>query len=107
MKKQLSTLTIAIMFAFGASAALSAHEETFKGTVIEVTDRKINVLVIDDKSKKETPMVFELTTNTKVFRGDKQIKWAEAKIQKEERIAVTINHDASAHKATIVRLAAR
>jgi hypothetical protein len=62
--------------------------------------------VLDEKTKKEAPMTFEVTSRTKVYRGETEVKFADAKIQKAERIVVTVNHDVSATRATIVRLAA-
>jgi outer membrane translocation and assembly module TamA len=86
---------------------LLAHEETYKGTVISAVAAKIQVKVIDEKTKKESTMDFVITAKTKVLRGEKLMSLAEAKIQKDERIAVTVNHDVSMTDATVVRLAAK
>ena len=90
-----------------APAILVAHEETYKGTVMAVDAAKVQVKVIDEKSKKEIAMDFVVTVKTKVLRGDKTVSFADARIQKDERIAVTVNHDEPGHKATVIRLAAR
>lgn len=89
-----------------AGATVLAHEETYKGTVMAAEAAKIQVKVIDEKSKKETPMEFAITAKTKVLRGDKTVSFADAHIQKDERIAVTVNHDEPGHKALVIRLAA-
>lgn len=87
--------------------ALLAHEETYKGTVMSVASAKVQITVIDEKTKKESTMDFTITAKTKVLRGEKVVTFAEAKIQKDERIAVTVNHDVSMTDATVIRLAAK
>jgi len=89
-----------------AVAIVAAHEVTYKGTVISVEPAKLQVKVIDDKDdKKTTPMTFAITDKTKIFRGDIELKLADAKIVKDERVAVTINHDEAGYKALEIRLA--
>jgi len=90
-----------------ATAVLVAHEVTYKGTVMTVASANVQVKVIDDTTKKETPMTFGVTAKTKLFRGDKVVTFANAHIQKDERIAVTIDHDLPGHNATEIRLAAQ
>jgi len=101
---------VAVVFALsaGASVPILAHEETYKGTVIAVKEKeqKLEVRVMNEKTKKDETMVFEVTAKTKVLRGDKEVKFAEAHIAKDERIAVTVNHDVPGQKATVIRLAA-
>jgi hypothetical protein len=112
MMKQLTGLVLAVVMVVGlAGSRLYAHDETFKGTVIatEVTTLKVTKLkvkVIDDKTKKESDMEFVVTAKTKVLRGDKEVKFADAHVTKGERIAVTVNHDESMTDATVIRLAA-
>lgn len=96
-------LTVAVMWIAGAS--LLAHEETYKGTVLTIEATKIQVKVIDDKTKKESPMSFSVNAKTKVLRGDTLVSFADAHIQKDERIAVTVNHDDDATVALVIRLA--
>lgn len=88
-----------------SGVSLLAHEVTYKGTVLAVNGARIQVQVIDEKTKKETAMPFELTSRTKIYRGDREVKLADARIQKDERIVVTVNHEVSATQATVVRLA--
>ena len=83
-----------------------AHEVTYRGTVIAVEAAKVQVKVTDEKTKKEAPMDFTVTARTKVLRGDKTVSFADAKIQKDERISVTVNNDEDGHHAITIRLAA-
>ena len=78
---------------------------TYKGTVMAATASTVQVKLIDDTSKKETSATFTVTAKTKVFRGDKAISFADAKVQKDERIVVTVDHDQDGHAATMIRLA--
>jgi hypothetical protein len=89
-----------------AGAIVLAHEVTYRGTVIVVAAAKIQVKVIDAKTKKEVPMDFAVTARTKVLRGDKTVTFADARIQKDERIAVTVNNDEDETRAITIRLAA-
>ena len=99
-------LLLAALVLCMAGTSLLAHEETFKGTVIATQDAKLQIKVIDDKTKKESAMDFTITVKTKVLRGDKVVTLADARIQKDERIAVTVNHDVSMTDAVVIRLAA-
>lgn len=96
---------VAIVAVTAAAATVGAHEETYKGTVVSVEAAKIQVKVIDEKTKKESTMEFGVNAKTKVLRGDKTVAFKDARVQKEERIAVTINHDVPGHTATVIRLA--
>ena len=89
-----------------AGTALFAHEETYKGAVVSTKATKVQVSVIDEKTKKASAMEFVVTAKTKVLRGDKVVKFSDAHIQKDERIAVTVNHDISMTNAVVIRLAA-
>ena len=106
MKTRVAAVVIAAVVTLIGIVPLAAHEETYKGTVITLKEKKLEVLVLNEKTKKEARMVFELTDKTKIFRGTAQVKLADAHISKEERVAVTINHDAQGQKATVIRLAA-
>jgi len=99
-------LILAVLVLWVSGTTLLAHEETYKGTVISTKAAKVQVSVIDEKTKKASAMEFVVTAKTKVLRGDKVEKFADASIQKDERIAVTVNHDASMTNAVVIRLAA-
>ena len=96
------------------TVATHAHEVTYKGTVVTVALNpyaaadgvlaRLEVKVID----RERTMVFDIMQwKTKVFRGDHAVPFAEARIQKDERVAVTINHEEPGGGALEIRLAAR
>src|SRR6476661_6540929 len=97
--KHLFALVAMLAVAVMASATLAAHEVTFKGTVVSVEPGKIvkvKVNVVDAATKKTTAMTFELDDETKIFRGNVAVKLVDAKIEKGEQIAVTVDHDESA-----------
>ncbi|HYN09732.1 MAG TPA: hypothetical protein VES67_20285 [Vicinamibacterales bacterium] len=104
--RQATTLRLGAVALCLAGAPLLAHEVTYRGTVITVEAAKIQVRVIDEKSKKETLMDFAVTAKTRVLRGSKTVPFAEARIQKDERISVTVNNDEEGPKAITIRLAA-
>lgn len=100
-------LTGLLVFVVVLGAALSAHEVTYMGTVLAVEPTKVQVKTTDDTTKKEETLWFLVDRNTKVKRGDVVVKYADARIARGERIAVTINHDAATRNlATEIRLAA-
>ena len=91
-----------------ASALMSAHEVLYPGTVLTVETERVQVKTIDPDTKKEATLWFAVTKDTKVKRGDKTVTYVEAKITKDERLVVVVNHDADVkHVATEIRLAAR
>ena len=106
MMRRTAGLMLAAMMMWVAGTSLLAHEETYKGTVIATQTAKVRVSAIDDKTKKESSMEFAVTAKTKVLRGDKVVAFADAHIEKGERIAVTVDHDASMTDAVVIRLAA-
>lgn len=83
---------------------LVAHQETHKGTVIAVEKIGIRVNVVDPKTKKASPVLFEIDADTKILRDDKVVMLATAKITKGEAIAVTVDHDVDEFLALVVRL---
>lgn len=96
----------ALIVAAGFTATLFAHPMTYKGTVVAVTQTTIQMRGVDDMSKKEATTTFKITAKTKVLRGDKAVTFADAKVKKDERIAVTTDMDATPDEAVVVRLAA-
>ena len=85
-------------------AAMTFHQITYKGTVVSATATALKVTVIDEKTKKPAAMSFDMDKETKILRGDAQVTFAAAKIQKDEKIAVTIDHDIDETLAIVVRL---
>jgi hypothetical protein len=102
--KNWSAVVVAVCI-FGAT--LLAHEVTFKGTVISFTDTTIKVMVVDEKTKKPAPKSFDFDKETKILRGDKVVTFADARIQKDEKVAVTIDHDADETFAIVIKLDAK
>lgn len=99
---------LAVLAAMTIASAVGAlaHPVSYKGTVISVEPKALQVKVIDDTSKKASTLTFEVTAETKVFRGDRPVRYADARIQKDERVAVTIDHDQPGETAAEIRLAA-
>ena len=87
-----------------ASVSLLAHQETFKGTVLSVAATGVEVNVLDPKTKKEEPKTFKTNAETKVLRGDVVVTLANAKVQRGEAIAVTVDHDLDVTLALVIRL---
>jgi len=87
-----------------ASAVVIAHEITFKGTVVSADQKALRVSVVDEKTRKPSTMTFRHDKDTKILRGDTLVSFAEAKIQKAEKIAVTVDHDFDERYAFVVRL---
>ena len=89
-----------------AAAVVMAHPMTYKGTVVSVAAASLQVKAMDDMTKKESTMTFKVSDKTKVYRGDKLVKFADAHLVKDERIVVSTNMDESPDLALEVRLAA-
>jgi hypothetical protein len=102
-------VSCALVFCLVAAPAI-AHEITFKGTVVSVESAKslkVTVTVVDEKTKKPKPMVFEIDDETKILRGTVAVKLADAHIQKGESISVTVDHELSETLAAVVKLPVR
>jgi hypothetical protein len=102
--KRLIPIASAAVLLLIATAALFAHQETHKGTVIALEKAGVRVSVVDPKTKKTSPMLFEVDKDTKVLRDDKPVTFEEAKIQKNESIAVTVDHDVDEYLALVIRV---
>ena len=57
--------------------------------------------------RRRPPWSFTVTDKTKVLRGDTHVSFADAHIQKDERVAVIVDPDESGSEALEIRLAAR
>jgi hypothetical protein len=85
---------------------LAAHEVTYFGTVLAVEAARVHVKTIDEKTRAEDAVWFVVDKDTKVKRGDKTVRYADAKIMKGERIVLIVNHDASTKMLALeIRLA--
>ncbi len=87
-----------------ATVTLSAHLMTFKGTVLAVEKESVRINAVDPETKKTTAKVFIVDKETKILRGDKQVTFADARIQKGENITVTVDHDLDEELAQVIRL---
>ncbi len=105
MKTMAAAVASAVMV-MAATAAILAHPMTYKGTVVSVAAASLQVKAMDDMTKKESTMTFKVSEKTKVYRGDKLVTFVDAKVMKDERIAVTINMDEAPDAALEIRLAA-
>jgi hypothetical protein len=101
--KALVVLVCAVVVGI-ASVSVFAHQETFKGKVLGVEKATVRVNVLDPKTKKEAPRTFKTNAETKVLRGDAVVTLANAKIQVNENIAVTVDHDLDVTLALVIRL---
>ena len=97
---------VASVAVMAVATVVLAHPMTYKGTVVSVDATSLQVKATDDMTKKESTMTFKVTDKTKVYRGEKLVTFGEAKVQKDERIAVTVNMDQSPDAALEIRLAA-
>ena len=98
----LATLTAVIVCL--ATVSVLAHEVTYRGTVTSADAKALKITVVDAKTKKPSALTFEHDKETKILRGDKLVPFADAKIQKGERIAITVNTDDDENYAMVVRL---
>jgi hypothetical protein len=100
--------------------AMAAHEVTYNGTVValQVTKyaqpgggarevQELEVTVVDAKTKKPSKRVFTITDKTRLLRDGKPVTVAQAAVQKDERVAVVVDHDVPGDLAIEVRLQAR
>jgi hypothetical protein len=99
----LALLTLVV----SARAVVFAHDVLYPGTVLSVEAERLHVKTVDPESKKDLNLWFAVTRDTRVKRGDRVVTYADAKIAKDERIVVVVNHDAEVKNvATELRLAA-
>jgi hypothetical protein len=111
------TITMIVAVAILASStALSAHEVTHNGTVVALKTakyaqptggsrevRELEVAVVDPKTKKTANRVFTITDKTKITRAGKPVAATDVTAQKDEKVAVVIDHDKPGDEALQVR----
>jgi hypothetical protein len=109
------TSTAAALLVAGV-ATLSAHEVTHNGTVVALTTakyaqpsggsrevRELEVAVVDPKTKKVANRVFTITDKTKFTRAGKAVAVADVAAQRDEKVAVVVDHDKPGEEAIQVR----
>lgn len=97
-------------------ALVVAHEVTHNGTVVALKTaryaqpgggsrevRELEVAVIDPKTKKVANRVFTITDKTKITRAGKPVAVADVMAQKDEKVAVVVDHDKPGDEAIQVR----
>jgi len=104
---KLASFVALVMLATVPLMAGARHEITYKGTVVSADDKKVVVTVVNEKTRKPEAMTFKHDAETKILREDKVVTYAQAKIVKGEKIAVTINHDDLPEFAVVIRLDAK
>jgi hypothetical protein len=111
------TVTFVAAAVVAGLATLSAHEVTHNGTVVALKTakyaqpsggsrevRELEVAVVDPKTKKVANRVFTITDKTKITRAGKAV--ADVTAQKDERVAVVVDHDKPGDEAIHVRFEA-
>lgn len=97
----------------------SAHEVTYKGTVVALQTAKyaqpgggarevqeLEVTIVDAKTKKPSNRVFTIVEATRVLRAGKRVTVAQAAAQKGEGVEVVVDHDKPGDEAIEVRFVA-
>lgn len=110
-KKWISAAMLAVLFAIPATPW--AHEVTYEGTVAAVepnryaaSDGVLARLELKVSDRKRT-MIVDITQYTRLRRGNSTVSFAEARIQKDEPVAVTISDEEPDKGALEIRLAAQ
>jgi hypothetical protein len=111
----IGALTVALVGTFAATV-VSAHQVTHNGTVVALKTGKyaqpgggtrevheLEVTVVDPKTKKVTNRIFTITDRTKITRSGKVVALANVAAQKDERVAVVVDHDKAGDDALEVR----
>ena len=92
---------------------------THNGTVVELKTatyaqpsggsrevRELEVAVVDPKTKKVANRVFTITDKTKITRAGKAVAVAAVTAQRDEKVAVVVDHDKPGDEAIQVRFEA-
>jgi hypothetical protein len=110
---------LAVAAVVGTGSTVTRHEVTHNGTVIALKTsryaqptggardaRELEVMVVDSKTKKPSTRVFTITDRTRLLRGGRPLKAAELTAQKDEKVAVVVDHDKPGDEAIEVRFTA-
>ena len=114
------TALLAALAILTVPALLSAHEVTHNGTVVALKTakyaqpnggsrevRELEVAVVDPKTKKVANRVFTITDKTKITRAGNVVAVADVTAQKDEKVAVVVDHDKPGDEAIQVRFDAK
>lgn len=118
IRRTTAPLLAAVVFAT-LPALLSAHEVTHTATVVVLKTakyaqpsggtrevRELEVAIVDPKTKKVANRVFTITDKTKITRAGKSVTTVDVSAQKDERVAVVVDHDKPGDEAIRVRFEA-
>ena len=101
---------MSVMLLALATASVRAHEVTYEGTVASVEPNRFAsspiVATVGVKSDRGRISRFEVTQKTRILRGNKEIGFSDARIQKDEPVVVVIIDEESFTAAVEVRLKA-
>ena len=118
IRRTTAPLLAAVVFAT-LPTLLSAHEVTHTGTVVALKTakyaqpssgtrevRELEVAVVDPKTKKVANRVFTITDKTKITRAGRSVTTVDVSAQKDEKVAVVVDHDKPGDEAIHVRFEA-
>ena len=107
---------LAALVLVSGDTAVFAHEVTHNGTVVALKTakyaqpsggtrevRELEVAVVDPKTRKVANRVFTITDKTKITRGGKPVTTVDVNAQKDEKVAVVVDHDKPGDEAIHVR----
>ena len=110
---------LAALVLVSAYSVVFAHEVTHNGTVVALKTatyaqpsggprevRELEVAVVDPKTKKVANRVFTITDKTKITRAGKPVTTVNVTAQKDEKVAVVVDHDKPGDEAIHVRFEA-
>jgi hypothetical protein len=119
MRRRLTATLASAALLVTASVMLAAHEVTHTGTVVALKTakyaqptggprevRELEVAVVDPKTKKVANRVFTITDKTTITRAGKPVSAADVTAQKDEKVAVVVDHDKPGDEAIRVQFAA-
>jgi type V secretory pathway adhesin AidA len=117
--RRFTVMCVAAALVVAGLATLSAHEVTHNGTVVALKTakyaqpsggsrevRELEVAVVDPKTKKVANRVFTIADKTKITRAGKAVVLADVTAQKDEKVAVVVDHDKPGDEAIQVRFQA-
>lgn len=110
---------LVMALSLAGATALLAHEVTHNGTVVALKTatyaqpnggsrevQELEVTVVDPKTKKASNRVFTISPHTRLSRAGKALTAAQLTAQKDEKVAVVVDHDQPGDEAIEVRFAA-
>ena len=108
MTRRLLFVALAAILFVGV-AHIAAHPMTIKGVVVAVEKTRLQIAPLDDKSEKPgKPEWHTIGPKVKILRGDKGVKFADAKIAVDERVVLLVDHGSDGKMTVVeVRLAAK